>query len=155
MNLENLKWTKSISSQDEEPYAYQAFKVGDIFKLAWRKDEGNANKPQREDLILLRQKGYVTHLVEVLDYKAEREKWEDEFNIYRIVQVRWVIDWQNMESFPKAEEVFDFSLKGLASGHVMLLEGMPIFQNRWQNQGDLPAFQDHVRTMLNLPSDNG
>jgi hypothetical protein len=59
----------------------QAFNVGNLFKLAWKDDEGNANKPQRGDLILVRQSSYVTHLVEVLDYKAEREKWRD-FNIH-------------------------------------------------------------------------
>ena len=81
MNLQNLKWTKNVKPKDQEPWAYQAFNVGNLFKLAWKDDEGNANKPQRGDLILVRQSSYVTHLVEVLDYKAEREKWRD-FNIH-------------------------------------------------------------------------
>jgi hypothetical protein len=33
----------------------------------------------------------------------------------------------------------------------MYLETIPTFQQHWQNQGSLTAFQTHVRTMLNLP----
>jgi hypothetical protein len=58
----------------------------------WKDDEGNASKPQRKKLILLRHNTYVTHLIEVLDYKPEHEKWQGDFNIYRIVEVLWVID---------------------------------------------------------------
>ncbi|MCF2970913.1 hypothetical protein L1047_06860 [Synechococcus sp. Nb3U1] len=66
MNLQNLKWTKNVKPKNGEPWAYQAFKVGNLFKLAWKDDEGNANKPQQGDLVLIRQGGYVTHLVEIL-----------------------------------------------------------------------------------------
>jgi nuclear transport factor 2 (NTF2) superfamily protein len=47
MNLQNLKWTKNVKPQNEELWAYKAFKVGNHFKLAWKDDEGNANKPQQ------------------------------------------------------------------------------------------------------------
>lgn len=156
MNLQNLKWTKNIRRpMGQEPPAYQPFKVGDLFKLAWRDDEGNASNPQREDLILLRQNSYVTHLVEVLDYKPEREKWQGDFNIYRIVEVLWVIDWNNPSDSAKADEVFDYPVR-LQGGDVMFLETMPTFQQHWQNQGGLTVFQERVRTTLNLPetSDN-
>jgi hypothetical protein len=76
VNLQKLRWTKNVKPVNQEPRAYETFKVGNLFKLAWKDDEGNASRPQREDLILLRQGGYVTHLVEVLDYKPEREKWQ-------------------------------------------------------------------------------
>lgn len=156
MNLQNLKWTKNIKPMDQESWAYQVFKPGSLFKLAWKDDEGNASKPQRGDLILLRQGGYVTHLVEVLDYKPEREKWQGDFNIYRIVEVLWVIDWNNLPNSTKADEVFGYPVK-LQGGDVMFLETMPTFQQRWQNQGGLPAFQERVQAMLTLPesSDNG
>ncbi|MEH2361888.1 hypothetical protein [Nostoc sp.] len=155
MNLQNLKWTKNIKTT-EEPWAYKSFKVGNLFKLAWKDDEGNASKPQREELILLRQNAYVTHLVEVLDYKPEREKWQGDFNIYRIVEVLWVTDWNNLSDSAKADEVFGYSVK-LQGGDVMRLETMPTFQQYWQNQGGLTVFQERVRTALNLPprSDNG
>jgi hypothetical protein len=80
----------------------------------------NASKPQREDLILLRQCGYVTHLVEVLDYKPEHEKWQGDFNIYRIVEVVWGIDWNNPPDSARADEVFGYPVK-LQGGDVMFL----------------------------------
>lgn len=124
--------------------------------MAWKDDEGNASKPQQEDLILLRQGGYVTHLVEVLDYKPEREKWQGDFNIYRIVEVLWVIDWNNLPNSARADEVFGYPVN-LQGGDVMFLETMPTFQQHWQNQGGLSAFQERVRVMLNLSKsgDNG
>jgi hypothetical protein len=36
-----------------QPWAYKSFKVGNLFKLAGKDDEGNGSKPQREELILL------------------------------------------------------------------------------------------------------
>ena len=33
----------------------------------------------------------------------------------------------------------------------MFLETMPTFQQHWQAQGSLPAFQERDRAMLNLP----
>jgi len=156
MNLQNLKWTKNIKPAGQEPWAYQSFEIGSLFKLAWKDDEGNASKPQRADLILLRQSGYVTHLVEILDEKPGREKWQGDFNIYRIVEVLWVIDWNNLPDSAKSDEVFGYPVK-LQGGDVMFLETMPTFQQHWQNQGGLPAFQERVRAMLNLSesSDNG
>jgi len=127
--------------------------IGSLFKFAWKDDEGNASKPQREDLILLRQGGYITHLVEVLDYKPEREKWQGDFNIYRIVEVLWVIDWNNPLDSARADAVFAYPVR-LQGGDVMFLENMPTFQQHWQNQGGLSAFQEHARAMLNLPESN-
>ena len=63
MAIFNLSST-SINPKGQEPWVYQNFKVGNLLKLAWKDDESNANKPQREDLILLlRQNGYTTHLI--------------------------------------------------------------------------------------------
>lgn len=150
MNLQNLKWTKNVRPQGEETWAYRPFKVGSLFKLAWKDDEGNASKPQREDLILLRQGGYVTHLVEVLDYKPEREKWQGDFNVYRIVEVLWIA-WGNLPDSTKADEIFGYSVKNYQGGDVMFLETMPTFQQHWQDNGGLKAFQTRVQKMLNLP----
>lgn len=69
----------------------------------------------------------------------------------------WVINWQDPLSSAKADEVFGYSVKAYQGGDVMFLETMPTFQQHWQNQGGLPAFQERVRAMLNLleSSDNG
>lgn len=149
MNLQNLKWTKNVRRSIEPKWAYDLYGVKNLFKLAWKDNEINASKPQREDLILLRQHGYVTHLVEVLDYKPEREQGKDDFDIYRIVEVLWIIDdWENPPYSAKANEVFGYPIK-LRGGNVMRLENMRLFQQHWQNQGGLTAFQKHVWTKLN------
>lgn len=153
MKLENLRWTKNIKPAGQELWVQQSLHIGSLFKFAWKDDEGNASKPQREDLILLRQGGYITHLVEVLDYKPEREKWQGDFNIYRIVEVLWVIDWNNPPDSARADAVFAYPVR-LQGGDVMFLENMPTFQQHWQNQGGLSAFQEHARAMLNLPESN-
>jgi len=56
----------------------------------------------------------------------------------------------------KEYEVFGYSVKAYQGGDVMFLETMPAFQQHWQEQGGLPAFQERVRAMLNLleSSDN-
>ncbi|MGA7935859.1 MAG: hypothetical protein WCA35_20070 [Kovacikia sp.] len=68
-----------------------------------------------------------------------------------------MIDWQALPSSAKADEVFGYSVKAYQGGDVMFLEMMPTFQQHWQDQDGLPAFQERVRAMLNLPesSDNG
>lgn len=64
--------------------------------------------------------------------------------------------WNNLSS-SEADEIFGYSVKGYQGGDVMFLETMPTFQQHWQNQGGLTAFQARVRTMLNLleSGDNG
>jgi hypothetical protein len=149
--LRNLKWTKNIVPQNHEHWAYQPFGKGHLFKLAWRDNEGNANKPAREDLLLLRQHGYVTHLVRVLDYKSENDAWRGDFNIYRIVEVLWVIDWSNPVATLKADKVFAFpEVLHFQGGNAMHLADLPTFQDHWQGDNGLKNFQAHVHTHLNL-----
>lgn len=97
-----------------------------------------------------------TQATEVLDEKLGREKWQGDFSIYRIVEVLWVINWENLPTSAKADEVFSYSVK-LQGGDVMFLETMPTFQQHWQNQGGLTEFQACVRNMLKLTEsvDNG
>ncbi|XHR85752.1 MAG: hypothetical protein ACFKPT_16460 [Gloeotrichia echinulata GP01] len=95
--------------RDDDKWAYSRYKVHDLFKLAWKDSEDNARKPEKDDLILLRQRGYVTHLVRVLDYKPEREDWKGDYDIYRIVEVFWTIDFVNPPASAKADKMFDYS----------------------------------------------
>lgn len=153
MNLQNLKWTKNVRRADSA-WAYPQFKVSDLFKLAWKDDEANANRSEKGGLILLRQQGYVTHLVRVLDYKAEREAWEGDYNIYRIVEVLWAIDFGSPSTSAKADTMFSYpEVLDYRSGNVMELESLPTFRQRWDDNGGLIGFQTHIQGLLTLPSD--
>lgn len=155
MDLQNLKWTKNVKRGDRA-WAYSQFKVDNLFKLEWKDNETNANKPKKGDLILLRQKGYVTHLVKVLDYKAEREDLKDDWNIYRIVEVVWTINFDNPSRLAKvkAEIIFDYpEVLDYQSGDAMELESLPTFTNHWDTKGGLIGFQTHIQSLLALPSD--
>lgn len=149
MDLAQLKWTKNIKPAGDERWAYSQYGKHALFKLAWKDNEVNAGKPQRGDLILLRQRGYATNLVRVLDHKPERELWQGEFNIYRIVEIVWVIDWTNPQHLAKAEILFDYaSVLKYEGGDIMELVTLPTFQKRWGI--DLTAFQERVKSTLNL-----
>jgi hypothetical protein len=153
MDLQGLKWTKNVRRSDNA-WAYSQFKVSDLFKLAWKDDEANANRPEKSDLILLRQQGYVTHLVGVLDYKAEREVWKGDYDVYRIVEVLWAIDFGNPPVSAKADAMFDYSeILDYRSGNVMELESLPTFRQRWNDDGGLGGFQTYIQDLLALSSD--
>ncbi len=151
MDFSNLKWTKNITPQDYELWAYSDFKVHSLFKLNWKDNKTNANKPQKDDLILLRQRGYVTHLVKVLDYKSEEDSCVDDFNIYRIVEILWIMPWQNPPIFVKADELFGYKeVLHYHGSDVMQLNTLPSFNKHWGNNGGLDNFQNRVCTMLKL-----
>jgi hypothetical protein len=147
MNLERLQWTKNV--KDTDGWAYCEFKKGKLFKLAWKDDEANANRLERYDLILLRQQGYVTHIVKVLNRQAERDDDPNVFNIYRIVEVVWAIGNTNPPPSAKAGLIFGYpEVLSYMGGDVMKLEELPTFQKAWDNQGGLLAFQQHVQSKL-------
>jgi hypothetical protein len=76
--------------------------------LAWKDDKANANRPERCELILLRQHGYVTHVVKVLNHQAERDDDPSVFNIYRIIEVVWSIDCSHPPASARAEVIFGY-----------------------------------------------
>ena len=148
MNLERLQWTKNV--RDSNGWAYCEFKKGELFKLAWKDDEANANRLERYDLILLRQRGYVTHVVKVLNRQAERDDDPNVFNIYRIVEVVWAIGSTNPPPSAKADIIFDYpGVLAYMGGDVMKLEDLPTFKAAWDIQrGGLSAFQAHIQSQL-------
>lgn len=153
MDLQDLKWTKNVKRRDGA-WAYSQYKVSDLFKLAWKDYEANANRAEKGGLILLRQLGYVTHLVRILDYKAEREVWRGDFDIYRIVEVLWAIDFDNPPVSAKADAMFDYpEVLDYRSGNVMELESLPTFRQRWDDNGGLGGFQTYIQNLLGLSSD--
>lgn len=147
MNLERLQWTKNV--KPAEGWAYCEFKEGELFKLAWKDDEANANRLERGDLILLRQHGYVTHLVKVLNRQAEREDCPSDWNLYRIVEVVWAIGSTSPPPSVRAELIFGYpEVLAYMGGDVMKLEDLPTFKKAWDDQGGLLAFQQHVQSKL-------
>jgi hypothetical protein len=147
MNLQSLQWTKNVRPADG--WAYTQFKVADLFKLAWKDNEANANRPERYDLILLRQHGYVTHLVKVLNRQAERDDDPNVFNIYRIVEVVRSIDCSNPPASARAEAIFGYpEVQDYMGGDAMKLEDLPTFKKAWDSKGGLLAFQQHVKSSL-------
>lgn len=147
MNLQHLQWTKNVKPIDG--WAYREFKASELFKLAWKDDEANANKPKRNDLILLRQHGYVTHLVKVLNRQAEREDWLGDYNLYRVVEVVWSINRTDPPASAKADVIFGYSaVLDYMGGNAMKLEELPTFKDAWDSQGGLSAFQEHVKSKL-------
>jgi len=153
MDLQRLKWTKNVTRIDDA-WAYSRFKADDLFKLAWKDNEANASKPQKDDLILLKQKRYVTHLVKLLDYKPEYEAWNGDYSIYRIVEVLWAIDCDNPPPSAKAEAVFGYpKVRFYEGGDVMELENLRTFKERWDNDSGLRGFQNHIQGLLALSSD--
>jgi hypothetical protein len=147
MNLQHLQWTKNVKPTDG--WAYREFKPAELFKLAWRDNEANANRPERNDLILLRQHGYATHLVKVLNRQAERADWSGDYNLYRIVEVMWSMDETNPPVSAKAAVIFGYpAVLDYMGGNVMKLEELPTFNDAWNSQGGLFAFQEHVKSKL-------
>jgi hypothetical protein len=147
INLERLQWTKNV--RDSDGWAYCEFKKGELFKLAWKDDEANANRLERYDLILLRQQGYVTHIVKVLNRQAERDDDPNVYNIYRIVEVVWAIGGTNPPLSAKAGLIFGYpEVLAYMGGDVMKLEELPTFKKAWEHQGGLLAFQHHVQLKL-------
>jgi len=70
-------------------------------------------------------------------------------DIYRIVEVLWVIAWNNPPASAKADEVFGYpEVLNYQGGNVMELES--IILKHWESKGGLEAFRNHVVSQLNL-----
>ncbi|MGF1939607.1 MAG: hypothetical protein RM347_035700 [Nostoc sp. ChiQUE02] len=103
MGLNGLIWTKNVKPLNGERWAYENIPIVHpglkIFALHWRnfenRDEINAKTPQEGELIILRQRSKVTHIVQMLNNQLYPDKNAgDKFNIYRLVQVVWMTnDW--------------------------------------------------------------
>ncbi|WYL94518.1 MAG: hypothetical protein HEQ35_12190 [Gloeotrichia echinulata IR180] len=155
MDLNGLIWTKNVKPIYGEPWAYEniptIYPDLKIFALHWRnkegKDEENAKAPQQDELIILRQRSKVTHIVKMLNKPLYRDKYAgDEFNIYRLVQVIWIADTWNIP--PDTEEVFGYNITFPPDGKVLKLERKQDFQTHWNKQ-EL-TFQEHVQKVLNI-----
>ncbi|MEH2231903.1 MAG: hypothetical protein V7K71_20155 [Nostoc sp.] len=155
MDLNGLIWTKNVKPIDSEHWAYQSiFTIHPelkILALHWRnlenRDEINAKTPQEGELMILRQRSKVTHIVKMLNKQLYPDgNAGEEFNIYRLVQVIWMTE--NWEHPPENNKVFDCSIYFPPFGKAIKLENLQKFQTRWGKEG--LAFQQHVQSILNI-----
>lgn len=148
MDLSNLRSLKAIRPQSDDPYAYADFKRGQFLRLQWKEDKTNAAKAQKNELTLLKQQGYITHLVRIADDSITVEH-PNEWGIYRIAEVLWVADCQNLPDSLKATNVFDFGFEGIQGGSLMRFETMhSTFQERWPGSEGLAEFHERVNGLL-------
>ncbi len=166
MDLTELKWTKNINHQGDDKYwAYQDIDPDlKIFRLHWKKEEHeenalkpkdwkkeeheeNALKPKEGELIILRQRAKVTHIVRLLNNTLYKELYDTEFNIYRLVQVVWMADYWSVP--PDQDMIFGYHVH-LEGGKVMELETLPTFKGYWDSKGGLLEFQQHISKVLKL-----
>jgi hypothetical protein len=149
MDLTKLKWTKNINHQGDDKYwAYHDIDLDlKIFRLNWKTEqEKNALKPEESELILLRQRAKVTHIVKLLDNTLYKELDDGEFGISRWVQIVWIANFSSVP--PEQDMVFDYQVH-LQGGKVMKLE-TPTFNQHWGSRGGLVGFQNHVLKTLEL-----
>ncbi len=155
IDLSPLKWTKNVNHPDTNIYwAYQHDQEHDQvrypflvpeFNLHWRKEQvENAKKPNKGDLILLRQRTKVTHLVKFLDDHAEFTENGD-YSIYRRVQLLWMAQ-RPWDSAPHQNDVFGFEVE-LQGGKAIELDHITDLAEHFTT---LTAFQEHIAQKLGL-----
>jgi hypothetical protein len=153
MNLSQLKWTKNVKPQRSQNWAYTTEEIHlelKIFALYWRnwekRDVMNAGTPQEGELILLRQHGKVTHIVELVNNRVYfNQRAGDEFNIYRLVQVLGITN--NWDKAPDNSKVFDCDINFPMNGKVIKLENIQNLQKHW-GEGGLGKLQEHIEKNL-------
>ncbi len=153
MDLSRLKWTKNVNHPDPTKWAYGVHEISYPYlfpelRLHWAPNEHtNAKRVPKEDLILLRQRTKVTHIVMPIDDEVRDVGQADHPHpIYRLVQVMWVKP--DFEKAPDQNTVFDFLVR-LEGGDVVSLNADQ-FGARWDSRGGLPALQNHIAETLGL-----
>jgi len=162
IDFTRLKWTKNVYNPDmwvyRHDYIHYPYLVPE-FNLHWAEaEERNCGKPQAGDLILLRQRTKVTHLVMTLDDQIGNVS-NSTHSLIRRVQVLWIANeplntpdahiWDNA---PSQNDVFGFGLI-LHGGSVMFLENIQALNETFKDQGGLAAFQKRVAEKLGLRVD--
>ena len=148
MNLTRLNWIKNVT----DPRGIWAYKFDanqEEFGLNWSTgSEENAKKLQRGELILLKQRGKITHLVRVIDDGVQKDSNADniDYKPYRSVEIVWVTsDWENS---PTVEQVFKHKIN-LQGGYAVSLENIEVFRQYWnESRGGLSGFQDHIQKLF-------
>ena len=147
MDLTKLKWTKNVNHPEKEwAYSYEDIDFkSKVFYLHWTEDSrSNAGIPKEEDLIIIRQRTNITHIVQVLNNTVYSES-ENLPN--RLVKAVWMAAFWNEP--PEEESIFGYTIN-YPSGKVLDLGKSPKFNEHWNNKGGLSAFQKQVQKTLKL-----
>jgi hypothetical protein len=147
MDLTKLKWTKNVNHSDTK-WAYQDIDLkSKVFYLHWTSNScDNARKPQEQDLIVIRQRSKVTHIVEILNNVLYEEEVEKSW-ISRLVRVIWMAElWSEP---PNQDDLFGYKIN-FPSGKAIHLENSANFNQYWGDKGGIFAFQKHIKKKLNL-----
>lgn len=159
-DLSRLKWTKNVNNPDvwvyRHDYIHYPYLVPE-FDLHWAKgQEANIRKPQKGDLILLRQRTKVTHLVMTLDDQIGNIPNNPTHPPIRRVQVLWMaseplntLDAQIWDNAPSQDDVFGFNVH-LEGGKAIELDHIQNLNEEFKDQGGLAAFQKRVAEKLGL-----
>jgi len=127
------------------------------FDLHWKTEQDvNIRKPQEGDLILLRQRTKVTHLVMVLDDQIRDAPKSPTHKLIRRVQVLWManeplntLDAQIWDNAPSQNDVFGFDIE-LQGGKAIELDHIKDLNETFKDHGGLTAFQKRVAEKLGL-----
>ena len=127
------------------------------FDLHWKTEQdANIRKPQEGDLILLRQRTKVTHMVMVLDDQIRDAPKSPTHKLIRRVQVLWManeslntLDAQIWDNAPSQNDVFGFDIE-LQGGKAIELDHIKDLNETFKDQGGLTAFQNRVAEKLGL-----
>ena len=147
MDLTKLQWTKNVAREDGK-WAYQQIDLNSqIFELHFSPDaEKNARKPKEDELIILRQKTKVTHIVKVINNTLYPKKTQYDW-IFRLVKAVWIAEFWSEP--PEQNKVFGYRIK-YQGGKAMKLEELPTFKQHWDCKGGINAFQQHVKKQLKI-----
>ena len=156
MNLKELRWTKNVNAthgewvyaHDEVSYPYLVPELC----LHWKTTaKENAKKPNPDDLILLRQRTRVTHIVKILDdivHEDNEDSSFTDFALWRRVQVMWMAPKPWHEA-PHQNNVFGFDVD-LQGGKVIALDNIIALQEHFKDAGGIAAFQERVKQVLGI-----
>lgn len=155
IDLSNLKWTKNVNHPDPNidwAYSHNEIRYPFLvpeFNLHWRKEqEENAKKPKKGDLILVRQKTKVTHLVKVIDNHPEHTPNGD-YSIYRRVQLLWMAQ-EPWAATPHQNDIFGFDADFPRNGKAIDLDNIDDLTEHFIALGGKTAFQEHIAQKLGL-----
>jgi hypothetical protein len=154
IDLMRLKWTKNVNHPEPEKWSYSHNEVHypclvPEFNLHWKKGaDSNISKLEEGDIILLRQRTKITHLVMVLDDKIQNDSTNGNHPLFRRVQVLWMAP-EPWEKAPQQNGVFGFDID-LQGGKAMILDNITALAEEFKDRGGINAFQDRVAEQLGL-----